>query len=121
GPVDSPASAGCRELIRKGVRPARSAADVIEDLRGIAPPDPPPPKAGGGRESAVGTLTGDSRPPPALDPVQQQIWDALDRPRHGDELARLVGRPVSELTQVLMGLELKKLIRRLPGNQYERR
>lgn len=116
GPVDGDASAGCLELIRNnGVKLVRSAEDVIEDLRGIAPPDPPPPKAGGGRQPPV------TASPQNLDPLQQQVWDALDRPRHGDELARQLGRPVSELTPVLIGLELKKLIRRLPGNQYERR
>lgn len=127
GPVDSPASAGCLDLLRKGVKLVRSADDVLEDLRGIAPPDPPPPKAAGGRKSPAGDATlfaappTDPRPPLALDPAQQQIWDALDSPRHGDELARLAGRSVAELTQVLMGMELKKLIRRLPGNRYERR
>src|SRR5580698_11511998 len=35
GPVDSPSSAGCLELIRNGARLVRSADDVIEDLRGL--------------------------------------------------------------------------------------
>src|SRR4029450_4275023 len=41
GPVDSPASAGCLELIRKGARLVRSVDDFLDDVRGIAPPDPP--------------------------------------------------------------------------------
>ena len=51
GTSDSPASAGCLDLIRKGAKLVRSAEDVIEDLRGIAPPDPPAPKGGGGRRA----------------------------------------------------------------------
>lgn len=126
GPVDNPASAGCLELLRTGAKLVRSAEDVIEDLRGIAPPDPPTKPAAGGHPPGPPTLfdpaSGAPRPPPAgLDPLEQQVWDALDTPRHGDELARLVGRPVGELTRALMGLELKKLVRRRPGNQYERR
>jgi DNA processing protein len=37
GPVDSPASAGTLQLLRKGAKLARNAGDIIEDLRGIAP------------------------------------------------------------------------------------
>jgi len=123
GPVDSPASAGCLELLRTGAKLVRSAEDVIDDLRGIAPPEPP---AAAGRPAAARSTLFDAGgsppgPPPGLDPAEQQVWDALAAPRHGDELARLVGRPVGELTRVLMGLELKKVIRRLPGNRYERR
>ena len=41
GKIDSPASAGCLELIRKGGRLVRSADDIIEEVRGLAPFDPP--------------------------------------------------------------------------------
>ncbi len=121
GPVDSPASAGCLELIRKGAKMIRSADDLLEDLRGIAPPDAAPP-----RRSTAGNPTPSLFEPPAapvgLDPVQQQIWDALaGTAKHADELARLTGAAISLLTSALMQLELKKLIRRRPGNQYERR
>jgi DNA processing protein len=128
GPVDSPASAGCLDLLRKGAKLVRSAEDVLEDLRGIAAPEPPV-QASGPRERARGHLfepqiplaAGSTRPPENLEPLQQQIWDALDSPRHFDELSRATARSVSELTGGLIGLELKKLVRRLPGNRYERR
>ncbi|QEL15323.1 DNA recombination-mediator protein A [Limnoglobus roseus] len=121
GPVDSPASAGCLELIRKGAKLVRDADDILEDLRGIAPPDAAPPR----RPAAANPTPSLFEPPmvPAgLDAVQQKIWDALDgTPKHADELSRLTGAAISQLTSSLMQLELKKLIRRLPGNQYERR
>jgi len=44
-----------------------------------------------------------------------------DGRRHADELARDLDMPVAKLSTVLMGLEMRKLIRRLPGNFYERR
>lgn len=116
GNADSPASAGCLELIRKGARLVRSADDVLEDLRGIAPPDPPPMKRP--RAESPPPPTG---PPPNLDPVQQRVWDALGSPRHADELSRELGLPAGELAVVLMKLEVKRAVRRLPGNQYERR
>ena len=119
GAVDSAASAGCLELIRTGARLVRSADDILEDLRGIAPivqesgvgrqepakPQPPEPPA----------------VPPALDAVQQRVFDALAGKRHADELTRDLSLGVSELSRVLMQLEMKRLVRKLPGNFYERR
>ena len=42
-------------------------------------------------------------------------------PTPRQQLAREAGLTVGELSRVLMQLELKRLIRRLPGNSYERR
>ena len=47
GAADSPASAGCLELIRKGARLVRNADDVIEDLKGISAADYNVPLSGG--------------------------------------------------------------------------
>jgi DNA processing protein len=135
GPVDSPASAGCLLLIRNGARLVRSADDILEDLKGIAAPDyseparrapgvspgspitpaeePPGPHPGLAEEPPP--------PPPNLDPTYQRVWDALASRRHADELARELEMPVAKLSTVLMGLEMRKLVRRLPGNFYERR
>lgn len=121
GNVDSPASAGCLDLIRKGARLVRSADDVIEDLRGIAPPDPPKAKAVAKPAKLFEPPPAPAGPPPGLDPVQQRVWDALPQPRHADDLARELGLPAGELAVVLMKLEMRKAVRRLPGNQYERR
>ncbi|MDY3557069.1 DNA-processing protein DprA [Gemmata sp. JC717] len=141
GNVDSAASAGCLELLRKGARLVRNADDIIEDLKGIAAadysaravsvgreahetrargPQQPPPQAGAG--SGQDSREGAYRPPaPALDAAQQRVFDALADKRHADELARELGVAVGELARVLMQLELKKVVRRLPGNFYERR
>ena len=118
GNVDSPASAGCLELIRKGVRLVRSVDDVLEDFQGIAVPDPPSPSR---KASTPTPALFDAPPPPSLDPVQRRIWDALESPRHADELARELSIPAGELAGLLMKLEMKKVLRRLPGNQFERR
>jgi DNA processing protein len=122
GNVDSGASAGCLELVRKGARLVRSADDILEDLRGIAPPDPPPARRRAQPSSpSTADVVPSAGPPPGLDPVQQRVWDALASTRHADELSRELGIPAGELARVLMMLEMKKAVRRLPGNQYERR
>jgi len=129
GPVDSPASAGCLELIRNGARLVRSADDVIEDLKGLATDsvqeseDSRQEPEAGVAATRSGAREAEPEPPqlPPLDSSQQRLFDALASRRHADELARELGVPVGELSRTLMQLELKKLVRRLPGNFYERR
>jgi DNA processing protein len=122
GNADSAASAGCLELIRKGVRLVRSADDILEDLRGIAPPDPPkriqPPEK---RPTLFDPPPPPAEPPPGLDELQRRIWDALTEPKHADVLSREVGLPAHELTGVLTKMEMRRAVRRLPGNTFERR
>jgi DNA processing protein len=117
GPADSPTSAGCLRMIRDGARLVRSAEDILEDLTGVAPPTEP-----AGASAGPAAAPRPAGPPPGLDDEQRRVWDSLgDRPRFADELTRELGLPVGELARVLMSLEMKKVIRRLPGNQYERR
>ncbi|MFO0938399.1 MAG: DNA-processing protein DprA [Gemmataceae bacterium] len=130
GPADSPASAGCLDLIRKGVRLVRNADDILEDLKGIAPIEPP--KAAASLFDSVGESGPRSRSesvsvpismaiPSGLDDSQMKVWSALDRLMSLDELTRLTAIPVGTLSMHLMQLELKKAVKRLPGNQFERR
>ena len=115
GQVDSSASAGTLQLLRKGAKLARHARDVLDDLRGIAPLveqptlfDPAP------------AVASSPAAPSNLEPLQQAIWDCLGEPRTVDELCRHVQKQSGEMAGVLMTMELKKCIRRLPGNVYER-
>ncbi len=135
GNVDSSASAGCLDLIRKGARLVRSAEDVLDDLQGIAPLEAPPqPRKRPSTEPSLNLFETASSPvpvsapavhpagpPPGLDETQRKVWDALETPRHADELTRELGLPVGDLAVVLMRLEMRKAIARLPGNHYERR
>jgi DNA processing protein len=129
GNADSPASAGCLNLIRNGVRMIRDVDDLLEDLRGlrtdppparkrsptptlfdppaeVSPPLPPPPPAG---------------PPPDLTDTQRRLWEHLSEPRHVDDIARDLSMPAGELVRVLTMLEMKRVVRKQPGNVYARR
>jgi len=104
GPVDSNASAGTNELIREGAVLVRSAADIIEELEGVRRPSTAPPTT-----------------PPDLDDVQRRLWDFLaEGARHLDEMAQGLGLTIPQLSGTLLTLEMKKVVRRLPGNRYER-
>jgi DNA processing protein len=109
GPVDNAASAGTLQLIRKGAKMVRHADDILEDMQEL-------PALVEEKSASLAPPT----PPLDLDPVQQQIWTALEERRNVEELKEQLALPISELSQRLMTLELKKVVRRLPGNCYER-
>jgi DNA processing protein len=114
GPADSAASGGCHDLLRKGAVLCRGVDDVLEELHGVsamyqaaknAPPEPAAPAG----------------PPPGLDDTQRRVWDFLSgQVRTVDEMAQQLGLSVPVLSTTLMMLEMKKAVRRLPGNRYER-
>jgi DNA processing protein len=106
GPVDSEASGGTNGLIRQGAVLVRSVEDVLEELEGV---------------SAVAQPPAAAAPPPGLDEGQRRVWEFLaGQTRHLDEIAQQLGMGVPQLTGALMMLEMKKAVRRLPGNRYER-
>jgi DNA processing protein len=105
GPIDNAASAGALQLLRDGATLVRGVEDIIAELDGI--------------DGAVTSAA--TPPPPGLDDKQQRIWDFLaEESRHVDAIARHLGVAVHEVTGSLMMLEMKKVVRRLPGNAYER-
>ena len=111
GAVDSPASFGTHQLLRKGAKMVRHADDILEDLQSL--PD------------LVESQTPQDAPaqpqlPPDLDDLQKKIWEALAERRMVDDLTEQLGMAVTDLTRQLMMLELRKVVRRLPGNWYER-
>ncbi len=110
GPVDALASAGCLQLIRNGATLVRNADDVLEAIGGV------PLRASMAERDAV------SRPPPPdLDGIPKRVWDLLaDGPKHADTIAQELGLTAPEVARATMTLEMKRLIRRLPGNCYER-
>lgn len=113
GPVDSTASAGTNALIREGAILARSVDDIVTELQGALPPGSPPAETAG-EQAPTG-------PPPGLDELQLRIWNFLDgSPRHIDEMVQQLGIAVPQLSGVMLMLEMKRALRRLPGNRYER-
>jgi len=112
GPVDSEASGGTNQLIRQGAVLCRGVDDVLEELTGLAGMSAPAKSA-----AAPEPLPG----PPQLDAVQQKVWDFLaGEPRHLDDMVQSLSLGVPQLSGLLLTLEMKKIVRRLPGNRYER-
>src|SRR5262249_21862709 len=106
GPVDSAASGGALQLLRKGAKIARHARDVIDDLNGIAPLV----EQSNLFDAPAHAPHATPATPSDLNPLEQSIWDCLEMPRTVDELCRHAQKPIAEMSGILMTLELKKCI-----------
>lgn len=141
GSVDSPASAGCNELIARGAKLVRSARDILEDYAGLydfrtedqpdlpqpdlpqPEPEPRPVKPSRLRETEAAPA-----PAPTLDAVWQQneqpeadpVLAALEGIVHLDAIAQTTGLDPAALLARLTLLELKGKVRQLPGQFYEK-
>jgi len=115
--VDSALSAGSLRLLRDGAKLIRHADDLLEDLNGLQVSARP---RGGSKEPTPARAAPPALPP-ITDPVHQRVWELLAEPKHADEITRALGVSAGQLSSVLLTMEMKKLIRRAPGNVYERR
>lgn len=107
GPIDSAASSGTNGLIRKGAILVRGVEDILEELRGATP--------------LTETALVQASPPFPMDDIQHRLWEFLaEQPRHLDEMAQQLSLAVAQISGALLMLEMKKAVRRLPGNRYER-
>jgi DNA processing protein len=112
GPVDAAASAGCLQLIRQGAKLIRNVDDVLEDLGGIGT---------GGMKTNDNPSVLVTAPPQDLQGDVKRIWDALAESRFIDQLVQKLDMSVPQVNKALMEMELRSLVRRLPGSRYERR
>jgi DNA processing protein len=114
GPVDSAASGGTNALIRQGAILARNIDDILEELEGVA-------TAIAAEKNAEPVEEKPATPPPGLDDLQRRLWDSFAAgPRYLDEVVQQLGLGVPQIAGALMMMEMKRLVRRLPGNRYER-
>lgn len=103
GPITSPMSVGPHSLLREGAGLATSAADILTELGFLGQP---------ARLAAI---------PPGLDEHEQRLWGWMGtEPRWAGDLAAACGMPASQIQSILTVLELRGLVRQLPGGQYMR-
>ncbi|MDD2463461.1 MAG: DNA-processing protein DprA [Desulfobulbus sp.] len=109
GRIDSPKSAGAHWLIRQGAHLVRQVDDILEALAW-------------GHDTRF-PVSGDCsiRKSGALTDPEQLVWEILEV--YPQDIDSLVGRSelsVVDLQGLLLQLELKGLVRQLPGQLYER-
>lgn len=109
GPIDKPSSSGCNRLIQQGAKLVMDGGDVLDDLMTLFPTAPRAPVI----EPPVAAVK--------LSLDEEILFRALDtEERHIDSLAELSGLTPATINVALMRLEMKRLIRALPGRRYVR-
>ena len=113
GRIDQASSRGCHQLIREGAVMVTSVDDILEELRYVRLEEP--------------TQSETSKEPSAdsqqLSELEQSILKCFAGGEciSPDALSEQLGRPIAELSAVLMGLELKRKIIKRSDGRFEHR
>jgi len=110
GRIDSPRSKGCHELIKNGgAKLCESAEDILSEFEYLFPASNRP---------AV-LQDAPNLPAFALSPNETSLYALIDNEQLSiDDLIRRSGLPPSAVSVTLLGLEMKRLIRQLPGKVF---
>ncbi|MHA3770172.1 DNA-processing protein DprA [Verrucomicrobiota bacterium sgz303538] len=106
GPIDRPTSAGSNRLIQQGAKLVTGAGDILDDLNMLFPEAPKPrpvalPASLGSEETAILEAIGDAET--AIDMIVSRS-----------------GLPIPKVSSTLLGLEMKRLVKQLPGQRFVR-
>lgn len=113
GNVTQPASFGPNQLIKQGAKLVTGWEDVVEELPTPVRTELLPVESASSQERAA--LVADS-----LGPGERVLYGLLaeDAAKHVDELVDASGLSSSEVLASLFDLELKGVVRQLPGKQF---
>ena len=111
GRIDSPRSKGCHELIKKGAKLCEGVEDILSEFEYLFPQTNRPPAP-----NETGVL-----PALELSENERKIYDTLDGgERSIDEIIRHSGLSSATVSATLFSLEMKRLVRQLPGKVFLR-
>lgn len=111
GRIDSPRSKGCHDLIKKGAKLCEGAEDILSEFEYLFPPSNKP-----ASPAETGQL-----PALELSEHEQRVYDTLGEEQLSiDEVIRQSGLPASAASVALLSLEMKRIIRQLPGKIFVR-
>src|SRR3982075_910976 len=106
GHINAPSAMGSNRLIQQGAKLVMSASDILDDLQILLPETKPSP------EAAV-------RPLPPLSEEEKRVFDAIDSSETPiDQIAAKSDLPSAMVSSTLLRLELKHLVKQLPGKYF---
>ncbi len=108
GRIDSPRSRGCHDLIKKGAKLCEGVEDILGEFEYLFPANS---KQTEGETGLLPTMN--------LTEHEQRVLSVVDaEERSIDEVIRLSSLPASSVNVALFSLEMKRLIRQLPGKLF---
>ena len=106
GQIDKPTAAGSNRLIQQGAKLVTGAHDILDDLGALFPEKPAP------QATAAAQLD-------RLSEDQRTILDAVDTDETPlDAIVARTRLPMPRVSSGLLVLEMKRLVRQLPGQQF---
>jgi DNA processing protein len=117
GRTDFPTFKGNHRLIKEGAKLVESAEDVLTEFDYLFPQG----LALAGATKAQPSSNAAARPRPNLEGAEADVYKALDgEQRHIEEIVQSCGLPPGEVSVALLSLEMKHLVKQLPGKYYVR-
>jgi DNA processing protein len=111
GRIDAPGSRGPNSLIRQGARLVMGADDVLDEFDWLMRPPAGPARAPESERAALAAVSAE----------EQAVLDLLEPGEQDvDALIRASGLSAARMSVVLLGLEMKRAVRMLPGRLVER-
>ena len=106
GHINAPTALGSNRLIQQGAKLVMEAGDILDDLQILLPARQTLPVAA-------------ARPLPELTEDERLVYEAI-RPTETpiDEIAASSEMPAATVSAVLLRLELKRLVKQLPGKYF---
>ena len=106
GHINAPTAHGSNRLIQQGAKLVMDASDILDDLQILLPEKQKLP------EAAV-------RPLPEMTEEERRVYDAI-KPTETpiDHIARPADLPSGTVSSILLRLELKRLVKQLPGKYF---
>src|ERR1700704_5184123 len=106
GHINAPSAQGSNRLIQQGAKLVMDASDILDDLQILIPNTKPAP------EAAVRAL-------PELSDEERRVYEAIRETETSiDDIATKADLPSGSVSSTLLRLELKRLVKQLPGKYF---
>ena len=106
GHINAPSAMGSNRLIQQGAKLVMDANDILDDLQILLPETKPSAEAA-------------ARPLPPLSDEERRVYDAIEETETPiDQIALKCDLPSGTVSSILLGLELKRLVKQLPGKYF---
>jgi DNA processing protein len=106
GRIDNPLAQGCHQLIKEGAKLVEGVEDILGELEFLIPREAAP------KPRAL---------PANLSPEEEKVFAAIERDETPiDRITQATGLAPGAVSSTLLRLEMKKLVRQLPGKIFVR-